>query len=665
VEPPYTLTLAEPGAGAPPLGEGPNWRRSGDELHGDWLARLPTGVVLAHAEVELRSLDALAQRGLLVLLLDLALLALLWTVAGLADGGARRWVRLRTQRWGRSYRAQLTLVLFTFFVVPAAAFTLWSSRRLTADDVQARELLVRETLRAAGTPPSGEALRQAAERVDAPLLLYLNGRLQAVSDPLYAALAPLGRLLPPPVARALDEGELTASRLERVGHARVLVGYRQLPWDDAQTVLAAPARASDAALDRRRRDIFVLVLFATVLGAFAAFALSGVAARQLARPIGTLRRAALAVARGEREPALSGQPPREFQPVFSAFRRMAADLDASRTALEQARARTAAVLRHVASGVVAVDAEGHIVLANPAAERLLGGELPEGAPLRGRAAPRLEANVYEFARGARADEEFELELAGRQLHARLTPLQHGGGGAVLTLDDVTEIGRAQRVLAWGEMARQVAHEIKNPLTPIRLGVQHLRRAHAAGRGDFAAILEQNVARILAEIDRLDEIARSFSRYGTAPEERAPGEPTDVAATARDVVNLERLGEGQVTWAFDAPEGPVLALARGDELREVLLNVLENARHAHARCVRVTVERVASAVHVRIRDDGHGIAAEVLPRIFEPHFSTRTSGSGLGLAISRRLVEGWGGTMTVSSEPGDGAEVLVTLAATAR
>ncbi|HEX3160806.1 MAG TPA: hypothetical protein VHQ45_19955, partial [Gemmatimonadaceae bacterium] len=289
-EPPYTLALAEVG---PQLmvDEQPRWRRKGDELHADWITRLPTGAVLAHAEVELRPLDALIQRGTLVLLLDLAVLGLLWSLSALADGGFQRWQRLRRRRWGRSYRTQLTLALFVFFVVPAAVFTIWSSRRLTADDAESRGLLVGETLRAAGTPSSVAGLRQASTRVDAPLLLYLNGRLQAASDPLYAALAPLGWFLPPSVAGAIADGELATSSPTRVGHQQVLVGYRVLPWEDAQTVLAAPARTSELALDRRRRDFAVLVAFAAVMGALAAFALSGVAARQLARPIGALRRA--------------------------------------------------------------------------------------------------------------------------------------------------------------------------------------------------------------------------------------------------------------------------------------------------------------------------------------------------------------------------------------
>jgi two-component system nitrogen regulation sensor histidine kinase NtrY len=344
--------------------------------------------------------------------------------------------------------------------------------------------------------------------------------------------------------------------------------------------------------------------------------------------------------------------------VFGAFRQMADDLAVSREALDAARRRTAAVLRDVASGVLAVDAEARVTLGNPRVEALLGHGLPPGAALDGRAPAVLAARVRAFvaradgrpATDGAAEDAFDVEVDGRQLRARLTRLGGTDGGAVLTLDDLTDIARAERVLAWGEMARQVAHEIKNPLTPIRLGVQLLRRAHRDGRGDFGAMLETTVDRVLAEIDRLDEIARAFSKYGTAPERQPPAEPVDAAAVARDVVALERLGQGGVEWGLEGADLPAPAMARDGELREVLLNLLENARLAHARRVTLRVAREDGLVSLAVTDDGEGIPPDVLPRIFEPRFSTRTSGSGLGLAISRRLVEAWGGDVRAESPP---------------
>ena len=122
-----------------------------------------------------------------------------------------------------------------------------------------------------------------------------------------------------------------------------------------------------------------------------------------------------------------------------------------------------------------------------------------------------------------------------------------------------------------------------------------------------------------------------------------------------------MGDDQVRWTVFGAEGATLALARREELREVLLNILENARLARASAVRCVLVLSKGVVEILVRDDGHGIAADVLPRIFEPHFSTRTSGSGLGLAVSRRLIESWGGTIDLTSANGKGAEVTIRLA----
>src|SRR5262249_14943458 len=157
------------------------------------------------------------------------------------------------------------------------------------------------------------------------------------------------------------------------------------------------------------------------------------------------------------------------------------------------------------------------------------------------------------------------------------------------------------------------------------------------------VLDHNVNQILAEIDRLDEIARAFSRYGAAPDERARPSEVDIAAIVREVVSLERMGGGggggegeagdDVDWIETGDDIRVAAIARVDELKEVLLNVLENARLAGAARVHVSVTSPgengdSDHATITVTDDGHGIAPEVLPRIFEPHFSTRTSGSGL-------------------------------------
>jgi len=660
-EPPYTVQVV---ADSLAPRDAIRWRREGTELHGDWPVHGPSGPARAHVEVDLRGLDSLVPRGGLLVLIDIAAVGFVWLLGAVADGRAGRWVRLRRRRL-RSYRTRLSFALFLFFLVPAAVFALWSWQQLFDDAQASRRLLVTETVRAVSGVGQPDWLRRESARLDTKLLLYRSGALVEASDSLFAELAPMGSLLRPDVALELGVAEeVSVTKAEPLAGATGMMGYRVLPAAvGTNMVIAAPARVDDLALDRRRRDLGVLVLFASALGAAAALWLSALAARQLARPIAALRGAARAVARGEIELPLPRDAASEFVPVFSAFRAMATDLGESRLALEEAQRRTDAVLRTVASGVVAVDEHGRVILANPRAEALLGDVPPAGAPVQAMSAHAVTSRVARFLTGSVDADGFELERDGRTLRGQLTRLSRGG--AVLTLDDVTELARAQRVLAWGEMARQVAHEIKNPLTPIRLGVQHLRRAR--GRPDFDAILEQNVSRILTEIDRLDEIARAFSRYGGGPEERSAAEAIDVAHVAGDVVALETLGEGGVEWTLDSDDGLPKAFARGDELREVLLNLYENARLADARHVHTEVRRGATsagaeAVVLSVQDDGSGIGADVLPRIFEPHFSTRTSGSGLGLAITRRLVESWGGEVTIESGNGTGTTVRVALRA---
>jgi signal transduction histidine kinase len=213
--------------------------------------------------------------------------------------------------------------------------------------------------------------------------------------------------------------------------------------------------------------------------------------------------------------------------------------------------------------------------------------------------------------------------------------------------------QAARVLAWGEMANQIAHEIKNPLTPMRLGIQHLQRVQRDARTPIGPTLHETAHRILGEIDRLDTIARAFSRFAAPAEGRPAPEPVALGDIAREVAALYGLAQGG-TGVTLTVQDEVKVLAHDDEVKETLINLLENARNAGASTTHL---RISGAV-LEVADDGEGISADWLPRIFEPRFSTTTSGSGLGLAIVKRLVEGWGATISVASEVGKGTTVTI-------
>jgi len=271
------------------------------------------------------------------------------------------------------------------------------------------------------------------------------------------------------------------------------------------------------------------------------------------------------------------------------------------------------------------------------------GQLRRAATAVG--AGRLRARLPED----RADEFGELFAAFNRMVRRLREAR------------AKEV-RTARVLAWGEMARQVAHEIKNPLTPIKLSVQHLRRAYADRHPGFGAVLETNVEQILAEIDRLTEIARAFSRYGAPPEAAGPLEAVDVGTVVREALTLYRAGDVGIRYEAVVEEGLPRAVARAGELKEVILNLLENAHAAldGSGHVLVRARRLDGGIEVAVQDDGPGIPPELVSRVFDPHFSTRSAGTGLGLAIVRRLVESWGGEVSAESREGEGAVVRIRM-----
>jgi two-component system, NtrC family, nitrogen regulation sensor histidine kinase NtrY len=664
----YELTLAPP-VGPETTLPASRWHREGWSVRNEFPLLLPAGTRVVHAAIDLRGPVPLFVRGVLVVLLDAAVLGLLWFLAEVVSGA--RPPRPRWQSLVRSFRIRLAVTLAAFFVLPAVGFAVWSFARLAQEVERSRDLLITQTLRDAvitggaslrsGGPTTEDRLQELSRRIDADLALYRGGRLTATSTQVLEDLGVMPQLMDPTAFDAVvNGGELEVTRDGSIPALAERVGYRVIQPGSPATigVLATPQLADDPSLAVRQLDLALVLLLATLAGVAAALVGAGRASRSLSRPVAELRRSALALGKGDAMPAHSKNPPLEFEPVFGAFERMAADIRSSQEALEAARRRTAAVLATVATGVVGLDPEGRVLIANRQAVDLLGDWLAEGEPFLARLGSEwapLAEEVGRFLRHGRAESIGELEVEGRRLTLQLATLGPDVRGVVIALNDVTDLSRAERVLAWGEMARQVAHEIKNPLTPMRLGLQHLRRVYRDGRSDFDRTLEETADRMLGEIDRLDTIARAFSRFAAPADDRQPLHRIDLAGAVGEVVQLYRLAEEGYEVRLTA-EPDAVGAARADEVKEVMVNLLENARNAGARLVDVRVSRGG----IRVADDGAGIPADLLPRIFEPRFSTTTSGSGLGLAIVRRLVESWGGTVEVESEVGRGTVATVRL-----
>ena len=629
--------------------------------------RYPVGWMRAHLVVRTSTVPLLLIRGILLTAALLAVLFLIWLVARLVCRDLVDLPVLRSERL-RSFRSRLTLTLFAFFLIPAGIFSFVAYGAVSREVTLSAEGFARRALEQTVEVLSpGAPLWNVAEEVGADLLLYRGGTLQVAPAPEILELGLFDSWLPPAVHVDFTSGDaLEEVDRRRLGQNDYLVGYRRL---DQGVVLAAPIPLARDDIARRQTQFRDIALLLSLLGAALSVVLSLLVGRALTRPIDELSRAAATIGAGNLQVHLPESRPDEFGGVYRSFNRMATRLRSARAALIQETRRTETIVAEAATGVLALDADADVELVNPRAAEILGVPLEVGMPLP-RTSPALRGvseTLDGFWLSGESEASAELQLDGRILRLRMRRLSSATelAGAVVALEDVTNEVRTARVLAWGEMARQVAHEIKNPLTPIKLAVQHLRRAFHDGRPDYDVILERNVQAILLEIDRLGEISRAFARFGTPESTVERLESVDVAAVVRETLTLYRgAGEG-IDYLVEVDEShPAIGVARRGELKEVLVNLLENAREAvgEAGEIRVSVDGAerSDRVEVAVADSGEGIPPELLARVFEPHFSTRTSGTGLGLAIVRRMVESWGGQVFAEAREGGGTRVRVLI-----
>src|SRR6185295_2290502 len=225
----------------------------------------------------------------------------------------------------------------------------------------------------------------------------------------------------------------------------------------------------------------------------------------------------------------------------------------------------------------------------------------------------------------------------------------------------TELERTNRLEAWAEMARQVAHEIKNPLTPIQLNAEHLRRVNTDRGEPLSPVLDQSVNTILAQVKLLRQIASEFSSFASSPSVQRSA--VDIGGLLHEIVEPYRSAlEGQIDFNIGVPSDLPPVLIDRTLTTRALTNIIENALHAMGS--RGTLTTVAApedgVVRIQVSDTGQGMEHDALARAFEPYFSTKTTGTGLGLPIAKRNVELSGGTISIASERGRGTTVEISL-----
>ena len=559
-----------------------------------------------------------------------------------------------------------------------------------------------------------DELREAGGLQEASLLDG-RGKLLAFSS------ASQGNLIPPPVesgalwqARqlqpwsrliAVDGGGIQVRAVVAVStvtlgeRLRLLQVVQPVPAQlasDAQQVEAARQGYQELLISRLglRRMYGISLTLALTLALFSALSLAFIISERMAAPLRALARGTRAVARGDFTQVQTVASRDELGMLTQSFNRMTRQLaDARATAEEshdkllEANAYLEGVLSSVTAGVVTLEPDLSVRLANPTAASILGvpRSALEGRPLAdwgtpdpaagdagGPAHPALPGLVSfagQMAQHFRASPtqpwreqvEFATPLGNRVLLVRGTPLSPGDApDYVLVLDDVTQLIQAQRDAAWGEAARRMAHEIKNPLTPIQLSAERLEAKLADKlEGPARDTLVRATATIVGQVSAMKGLVDAFAQYARLPSPRI--ERVDLNALTREVLHLY---EGGIPLHLElAAELPPVA---GDPalLRQVLVNLVKNAQEAlHEReAPRIRVDTVLDGdfIALGVEDNGPGFPEELKQRMFEPYATTKPRGTGLGLPVVKKIIEEHHGTIAVRNLDGGGARICVRL-----
>jgi two-component system nitrogen regulation sensor histidine kinase NtrY len=405
------------------------------------------------------------------------------------------------------------------------------------------------------------------------------------------------------------------------------------------------------------------------------------AANRLVRPISDLIDAAGRVSEGDLDAqVLVERDDDELGMLGIAFNRMTQQLSAQRGDLlaagklnEVRRRFTETVLSGVSAGVIGIDGEGHITIINRAAARLLDAApedmesshyseaVPELAPLILRA---MSEPV------GRAGGEVTIKRGGtpRSLSVQVTSERGSADGFVVTFDDITDLVSAQRTAAWADVARRIAHEIKNPLTPIQLSAERLKRKYSGEIVTEPEVFQQCTDTIIRQVGDIGRMVDEFSSFARMPTPVMKRE--NAQELLQQAVFLQRVANPAITFKTAAPKEPVHFEGDGRLISQALTNVLKNAGEGIAAriakgddepgAITIAVVPNGATFAYRVTDNGIGLPPEHRHRLTEPYVTTRTKGTGLGLAIVRKIMEDHGGDIALADvEGGEGAEVTLT------
>jgi two-component system nitrogen regulation sensor histidine kinase NtrY len=467
--------------------------------------------------------------------------------------------------------------------------------------------------------------------------------------------------------------------------AVVVAGYYMGPGATNQLgqVRAASSEYQDTVERRPAVKRLYIVVFAllTVLVLFAGVWTGHLLARQITDPISSLVEGTRAISQGDLSHRVDAAARDEIGFLIESFNRMTAELQRSSAEIAERRRYIETLLENAPVGVISLDPEGRVTTVNRAALRIMRldpGEAVNGQPAAGLlrdehlATLRETIDRFRLEGDGTVQKEFEFEHQGHLvgISAILGRLRGARGeslGTLVVLEDLTALLRAERQAAWREVARRIAHEIKNPLTPIQLSAQRILKKHREGAPDLGVALEDGASTIVREVGALKGMVDEFSRFARMPALQL--HPTDPHDVVREALALYRPHHPGVRFHVDLDPGPARIPADREALKRVLVNLVDNALAAvdgnGALEIRTRSLPAADLFRLEVADDGPGIPAEDKEKLFMPYFSTKRRGTGLGLAIVYRIVTEHGGDIRVEDRHPRGTRFVIEFPAEAR
>jgi two-component system nitrogen regulation sensor histidine kinase NtrY len=505
--------------------------------------------------------------------------------------------------------------------------------------------------------PGGQTVERADVTMDKTIVLPSAQLLSQVTE-----LEPQVALIP--------EGDHVAAVVKLHGYDEMYLYVARLLDPRVVQQLRATQESASEYANLEARRLGIQIAFAMMFGVIALIVLLSSAwigldfANRLVAPIRRLIGAANVVSTGnlqvqvpvyrsEGDLARLGET---FNKMTHELRTQHEDIVRARDLMDSRRRFTEAVLAGASAGVIGVNAEGRVTILNRSAERLIGRTESEALrrPLI-EVAPEL-AEIFQTARSGNqrlVQRQVTLTRDGqeRNFSVRVTSEQspESEHGYVITIDDITELVLAQRTSAWADIARRIAHEIKNPLTPIQLSAERLRRKYSKVIAEDDGVFEQCTATIVRQVDDIKRMVDEFSRFARMPKPVMTDE--DVADTVRQVVFLIRVAHPDIDFEVDLPAEAMLARFDRRLISQALTNIVKNATEAIGAVppdelgrgrVAVSARRDGKDVVIDVIDNGIGLPKENRARLLEPYVTTREKGTGLGLAIVGRILEEHGG-----------------------